>query len=301
MITSETVEVLIAGMERGGDAVCIFDPDDRIVFTTPGFRQLYDIQPGCASFEEMMRHCHAHGTGPGFSMDIEPWLDMARSRRRSTDHRTFEIDLSDGRWLWASETCYNGGWVLLYITDITRLKTNERLLRLAHEAAVHDAATDELTGLCNRRHIMGVLEAMIAEAARTGCVFSMAIIDLDFFKQINDRFGHPVGDSVLRHFAQTAGAVLRRADIIGRIGGEEFMILMPGTPAAEALRAIDRLRIRLAAPFSADGVMVQYTISGGVACHAGEQPEELLRTCDAALYEAKRQGRNRIRLAGDQG
>lgn len=297
MLPREIADIVLSGLASSGDAICIFDPDDAIVFASDSFRALYDIQPGCRTFEEMMRHCHASGTGPGFSMPVEPWLEMAKARRRSSPRRSFEIDLADGRWLWASETCYNDGWILLFITDITRLKANERLLRLAHDAAVQDAATDDLTGLFNRRYIMNTFAKLSEEAERKGTALSVALVDLDFFKQINDTFGHLGGDEVLRHFAEMANTHLRRRDVVARVGGEEFMILMPETPAPEAFVAIDRLRSAIDACQHINGVALHYTISGGVACAGGEKPDDLFRKCDTALYEAKRSGRNCVRLA----
>jgi diguanylate cyclase (GGDEF)-like protein len=160
--------------------------------------------------------------------------------------------------------------------------------------------TDPLTGLPNRRCFEDTLSAEIARAGRTGAALSLAIVDLDFFKQINDTFGHLCGDEVLCAVATTARATLRGHDMLARIGGEEFAILMPETNAAEAESVSNRVRTAIAREpiLLRSGDRVSVTASAGVAASKpAESAADLCARADAALYEAKNGGRNAVRLA----
>ncbi|MCO5129898.1 MAG: GGDEF domain-containing protein [Xanthobacteraceae bacterium] len=161
------------------------------------------------------------------------------------------------------------------------------------------AELDELTGAFNRRCIMRMLEDQVARARRSGTPCSVALIDLDWFKQINDTHGHPVGDEVLRTFAITMFANIRGVDRFGRYGGEEFLLIMPDTAAAAAASILDRLRLIVAElDWSAFSAGMAVTISAGVAeLQPAELPDTLLTRADEALYAAKEAGRNRVARA----
>jgi diguanylate cyclase len=172
-------------------------------------------------------------------------------------------------------------------------------LKEAYRRIEELAELDELTGSLNRRCIMRVLEEQIAGAQRTNAPCSIALIDLDWFKRINDAFGHPTGDEVLRTFAITVFANVRAIDRFGRYGGEEFLLVFPDTDDKSAARILERLRVMIAeldwSAFSAD---MRVTISAGVATlHADENADAILARADRALYDAKTQGRNRIIVA----
>lgn len=165
---------------------------------------------------------------------------------------------------------------------------------IASEAR-RESLTDPLTGLANRRWFDERLAEEVAKAERTGAPLSIALVDLDHFKEINDRFGHDAGDEVLRQFAALARERLRRSDRPCRTGGEEFALLLPGTTEEEAVRLVDRLRQDVALTAFTAVRTRRVTISGGVArWRRGETAADLLRRADAALYAAKRGGRNRI-------
>ena len=167
-----------------------------------------------------------------------------------------------------------------------------------HEIVQRQAITDELTGLVNRRRFLSALDAEIARAARLGGTLSVVLADLDDFKRINDRFGHPAGDVVLLKFADLIRAEVREVDVPGRLGGEEFAILLPETDLQGAMIGAERLRQALAEqPFELEGRTVEVTASFGVAEHTpGHLADALLRSADAALYRAKEQGKNRVSL-----
>jgi diguanylate cyclase (GGDEF)-like protein len=166
---------------------------------------------------------------------------------------------------------------------------------LVHKTA---AMTDQLTGVFNRRAFLDAADRLIAKRARRSQPVSLLLFDLDHFKSINDRFGHAVGDEALKVFARTAVATLRTTDVVARLGGEEFVALIPGS-AAEAAVAAERVRVAfLAAGLVIAGREMAATVSTGIA--SGLPPLEinaLLARADRALYRAKANGRNRIEIA----
>jgi diguanylate cyclase (GGDEF)-like protein len=161
------------------------------------------------------------------------------------------------------------------------------------------AELDELTGSFNRRCIMRMLDDEIARVQRLKTPFSIALIDLDWFKRINDAYGHPTGDEVLRTFAITVFANIRSIDRFGRYGGEEFLLVLPDTPNDTAVRIMDRLRAIIAdLDWSAFSPGMRVTISAGVSTLGPrETADTFLARADSALYAAKARGRNRIASA----
>lgn len=169
-----------------------------------------------------------------------------------------------------------------------------------HDVVQRQAMTDELTGLVNRRRFISALEAEIERASSLGGTVSVVLIDLDDFKPINDRFGHHAGDRVLQAFASLLEAHVRPIDMAGRLGGEEFALLLPDADTAGAAATAERLRRSLdEGPIArSDGRDLSVTASFGVAHHsAGQSGDELLRVADDALYRAKEEGKNRVCLA----
>ena len=169
-------------------------------------------------------------------------------------------------------------------------------LKEAYRRIEELAELDELTGAFNRRCIMRVLDEEIARSKRHGPPCSIALIDLDWFKRINDIYGHPTGDEVLRTFAITMFANIRNIDRFGRYGGEEFLLILPNTPGDAAARLLDRLRAIVAElDWTAFSAGMQVTFSAGVATlRADEHSDSFLARADKALYASKAQGRNRI-------
>jgi diguanylate cyclase (GGDEF)-like protein len=169
-------------------------------------------------------------------------------------------------------------------------------LKAAYRRIEELAELDELTGSYNRRCIMQLLNGAIEKARQTASPCAIALIDLDWFKRINDAHGHPVGDEVLRTFAITVFVNIRPADSFGRYGGEEFLLLLPGTDGAAALNMLERLRKIVAdLDWSAFSPGMGVTISAGVVTlRDNDNADTFLARADSALYSAKAQGRNRI-------
>jgi diguanylate cyclase (GGDEF)-like protein len=190
-----------------------------------------------------------------------------------------------------------------------------RTIRTNQEQLTHLATTDALTGLANRRHLLAELEKELRRTGRSGRPLSVLMIDLDRFKGINDRHGHAVGDEVLVAVAARCQARLRAIDLCGRVGGEEFVVLLPEADARGATTTAERLCADLAeTPIDTTAGPLRVTISIGVATHSaqGPSPDEttdedvtrraqlLLQRADDALYRAKAGGRNCVRgAAGD--
>jgi two-component system cell cycle response regulator len=152
---------------------------------------------------------------------------------------------------------------------------------------------DALTGLSNRRAILTQLGGMVSGARRHGHPLSIAILDLDHFKRINDTYGHKTGDEVLVAAAHALATHLRAEDQLGRLGGEEFLILLPDTTAGAAVHVAEKLRLEVAAAPSP----VPVTVSVGVATWDGETADDLVQRADDALYAAKDAGRDRVMAA----
>jgi two-component system cell cycle response regulator len=183
-------------------------------------------------------------------------------------------------------------------TQIRKKRYAERLrdnVQLSIEAAI----TDALTGLHNRRYIESHLATLVQQASARAKALSLLVLDIDFFKPINDTHGHDAGDDVLREFAVRVRKSIRGIDLAGRFGGEEFVVVMPDTDMGVAATVAERLRRKIASePFaiSKGDKAVPVTISIGLAAleGSGDTPHGLLKRADQALYRAKREGRNRV-------
>jgi two-component system cell cycle response regulator len=183
-------------------------------------------------------------------------------------------------------------------TQIRRRRLHDRL-RENYRRSLSLALTDELTGLYNRRYVLAHIEELVARIAEGGADATVMMFDIDHFKSVNDQHGHPAGDDVLRQLAARALRGVRSVDLVARLGGEEFVVVMPETNLADAAVAAERLRLAVAAePFVLHdtGVALPVTISIGVAAAAprGDCVDALLKRADEALYAAKRGGRNRV-------
>ena len=194
-----------------------------------------------------------------------------------------------------------GCMVLGIFSSKLRVTLYQRGLKLkeAYRRIEELAEIDELTGALNRRSIMQVLDEETARSRQDGKPCSIMLVDLDWFKRINDTHGHPTGDDVLRTFAITMFANIRSSDRFGRYGGEEFLLVLPGAPLDPACRLAERLRQIIAGlDWSAFSTGLQVTFSAGVATLRGDETtESLLTRADRALYDSKALGRNRVTCA----
>lgn len=180
-----------------------------------------------------------------------------------------------------------------------RLSAQKAALEQALEVNRELATRDSLTGLLNRRAMMELLQQHRPMQRRTEGAMALALLDIDWFKRINDTHGHQVGDAVLQRFAELARSGLRTGDALSRWGGEEFLLLMQDTTEVEALVALERVRQRIAGgKFEELAPGLQPTFSAGLTPYQANEPcAEVIERADQALYRAKHNGRNRVEVA----
>jgi diguanylate cyclase (GGDEF)-like protein len=189
--------------------------------------------------------------------------------------------------------------ILTCIKTHLKLKRNFNELQQAYLQLQKLVNTDSLTGVANRRALIAFGEKEFYRAQRYGHSFSVLIIDVDRFKQINDTYGHSVGDRVLKEMSTTISRSLRQVDLFGRFGGEEFLVFLPETKEKQAILVAQRLCQKIATvEIVVDDFIVPITISIGVAVYkvSDRALDVILKRADDALYQAKQQGRNRVAI-----
>lgn len=290
---AETAERrFIDAMESLPNGFVLYDKDDRLVICNQRYREIYAesapfIVPG-ASFEEIIRK----GVENGQYLEAvgrEEAFIAERLHKHQNPGDPIEQHLAGDRWLSVQERRTSEGGLVGFRIDITTLKRQEReLVRLAW--------TDSLTGVMNRHRFMELAGKEVDRARRHGSQMSLLLLDADHFKHINDRYGHAAGDVVLKDLVERWGKSLRSHDLIGRIGGEEFGILLPEVDLHNAVCTANRLRKEIAElPFAFEGQLLRVTVSIGVATlAAGDDLPALMRRADLALYRAKEAGRDGV-------
>jgi two-component system cell cycle response regulator len=244
--------------------------------------------------------------GRGRDNDIVLSSDAVSRRHNQIEQRgaqIFVVDLEstngtfindDGRLL--EERCLNRGDLLKIGDTIFKYLSGSDVEAQYHEVIFRMAVTDGLTNLCNRQQLDTLLYEEIARAQRQARELSLLMIDIDYFKRVNDSYGHLAGDSVLRGVASILQKRLRPTDRLGRYGGEEFCALLPDTALQDAVTIAEELRSTIEGRlFAAEDRQVKITISIGVAgWRQGFSRNELYGAADSMLYTAKRNGRNRV-------
>lgn len=288
-------------MEHAGNLIAVFDPEDRLRFANRAFRAAWFIEDDEEPLwsDLMRRNYHARRGTVVETANFETWLHTTQARRGKSGFRAFETDLHDGRWLWMAETMQPDGWMLCVASDISSIRPDERSLRQDRDSAIKASQTDELTGLPSRRYVMGKLGELVCSAGGgeqdVGC---LAVLDIDNFKYIIDRFGHGIGDAVLRDFGVTLQRHVRKTDVLGRVGGEEFLLILPNTTMEDAEAIVQRMlvAVRHSRPVP-EQASFRYTFSAGLAWVArGDDPGSVYRRADLALYAAKMRGRDQISI-----
>lgn len=190
------------------------------------------------------------------------------------------------------------GISLLMLAGIAGLQHLFARLQIQECELQHLANTDFLTSLSNRRHFFELARHEMVRAARYESEYSLMMLDIDFFKRVNDEHGHHTGDRVLQEIAHLCSEAVRSVDIVGRLGGEEFAVFLPETGVDASMEAAERLRQRIESStlLSDEGAAVHLTVSIGVVTRKNHQVtlDQLLNLADHALYRAKQSGRNRV-------
>lgn len=289
----EARDRLIDAIEALPDGFVCYDAEDRLEMCNERYREIYalsaDLMVPGARFEDILRGGVERGQYLNAIGKEEEYIQerLANHRRPQAP---IQQELPGGRWIRVIERVTRDGGVVGFRTDITELKEREFAL---HQLAT----TDPLTGAMNRRRFLEVGERELRRARRYGAAVSIALLDLDFFKRVNDTHGHAVGDKVLRRLVEEINTTLREHDLICRYGGEEFAVLFPETDAVAAEAAAERLRAAVAAlVVPAETGDVRPTVSIGITqvdLH-GDSLESALSRADVALYHAKKTGRDRV-------
>lgn len=287
----ETQELFRAIVENVGDLVAVLDPDGKRVYNSPSYRPLFrekDIRQGSSSFMEIHPDDRER-IKEVFRRTVETGIGECSEFRFVLRDGSIRHMESDGRAI--RDARGKVSKVVVVSRDITEQKRLEADLRAM-------AATDMLTGLPNRRHFLAQLEqekARVSRAEEKNAAVLM--IDIDHFKAVNDTHGHATGDQVLRHLATLMREDLRKIDTVGRLGGEEFAVILPGADTAAAETFAERLRRQVAETPAQHGEhSIPVTISIGVTeiKPLDVSASDALTRADRALYRAKECGRNRV-------
>lgn len=281
-------------LETTSDGLLVLDDQDRIMHYNQRFLELWNLRDGPAG-----EHLRDGLIGHARSSVLPDFTDSVLKEDHSSDSAL--LHLKTGIILeQTARPLLEDGLVtgrLWSFKDVTINIMAEEKLKLL-------AATDELTGLWNRRCFMGRAEAEIAQAARLRRPLCLALMDADHFKHINDTHGHAAGDAALKYLADALRSRLRASDTIGRIGGEEFAILLPDTSMETAHTVLEQIRTAIErGRFTLDDKELAFTVSTGITAmpEARVSVDELLSVADAACYKAKTHGRNRTETQICQG
>ncbi|GAB4115890.1 MAG: sensor domain-containing diguanylate cyclase [Rubrivivax sp.] len=293
----ELITHLMRAAEGAAAGLAPFDPEDRLRWANAWFRDTYGVDPALAPrWEDMLRACHRLRRGVLIETeDVEAGIEGVRQRYRSRPVRRFESDLCDGRWVAVTETLQPDGWLLAAVNDVTPLKTAETQARQARAEAEALARSDPLTGLPNRRHVFERLDERMASSRAMRWPLAVAMLDIDHSKRLNDNHGHAAGDEVLRHFAMPLRKQLRSEGLVGRIGGEELLLVLPNTTLDGAVQTLQCVRAMIGDTLRAARLpLPAYGFPADLAAaQPGDTVDSLLRRADDALYRAKREGRGR--------
>jgi len=282
---------LYAALDNVQSGLLILDGDLRAVYSNPALHRMFksyspaEIRERRPLYEELLRAAYSAS-----AVELEDYVARRLAWVRSENAAATDLSMTNGTVLRCNlAPLPDGGRMLIYsdITDIVRHA--QELQRMA--------TTDGMTGIYNRRHFLTLAEREWERASRYQHPLSFLIFDIDYFKSINDAYGHEAGDEVITHLANVAAACKRGSDVLARIGGEEFALLLPETTLDEAQIVAERLRRDVAEHAAVVAAReMPTTVSVGVASRSPEMSgiAQLMSAADKALYEAKRGGRNRV-------
>lgn len=284
------------------NGIIVFDGNDRIIFCNQSAANMYELS-NCdyllgKTFDQMVKYCYESKTGMVIETnDLNAWLEYAHAKRRSKEYRRFEIDLHNGSWYLVSEQLVENDCIVMICTDITDKKNAENRLNAMSKELFFLATTDSLTNTFNRRYFIEQAQVEKKRCQREKYGYALLMLDLDSFKAINDNYGHACGDAVLTAIADTIRLELRDYDLLGRMGGEEFSILLPNTTHASALSIAQRIRHSIenrTIEYQDHQITVTASIGVSLDQNADQDFENLFLAADNFLYQAKENGRNQV-------
>ncbi|MGZ5894702.1 MAG: diguanylate cyclase [Xanthobacteraceae bacterium] len=285
------LETLYSALDNVGNGLLVLNADLRAVYSNPVLHKMFransseEIRKNKPLYADMLEDS-ARAT----AVNIEDYVASRLARVISGDPTPMDLPMTDGTVLRCQLAVLPGDGRMLIYSDVTDIVRNaEELERLA--------TTDGMTGIYNRRHFMTLADLEWHRVRRHNRPIAFLMIDIDYFKGINDSFGHQVGDAMITHLAGLARICKRDSDVLARIGGEEFALLLPETDLLQAQGVAERLRRELASnPLVVASYSIPATVSIGVAVstEAMNEVSDLMKAADHALYEAKRAGRDRV-------
>lgn len=288
----QQADVLNIVLDHITQGMVVVGPDYRTLAFNRHFEEMFQLPPGTVE------------VGADFRDILRTWAKVTGQDQQMLDYAIYQLDepatfefefpqLINGerRWCLLVHNPLPGKGFVRTFTDITKRKALEgSLVKLSRE--------DPLTGLHNRRTILDLLDEEIQRGQRYKHPVSLLMMDLDHFKKINDQWGHPAGDEVLKSFAAQCLAVMRENDKMGRFGGEEFVMVLPETGQQDALLVAERIRkitSEMAVQSKRGAEQIHVTVSIGVTTTSeGDDAEAVIARADEAMYQAKAAGRNRV-------
>jgi len=274
--------------------IVVLDREHRVQFVNRAFRRFWRVPDELAESRQSFVRLMYHGRGiTAYAVSHDRLGDYVAKQMdliRSGEDRPLNIALCNGEVIqFRCKPLPDGGRLLTYGNVSELARQAEALERLA--------SVDGMTGLNNRRHFLVLAESEWSRFRRYGRPLALLMIDIDLFKSINDKYGHDVGDEVIKSVADILQKHKRTSDVAGRLGGEEFALILPEATLDRAFRAAERLR-QLVADLAINIEAHRLSVTISIGASAGDVDmsgvDELLKQADVALYEAKRTGRNRV-------
>jgi diguanylate cyclase (GGDEF)-like protein len=286
--------ILHAALDKVDHGVLLLDENLQVDFMNEAFRRLWRLDASEAerrpTFAELVQRAWDKGVQAMATPDDDNYVARRVALVRQGSEEPINLRLTRGKIVrFQCKTLASGGRLLTYMDVTDLVHQSEEFERLA--------TTDDLTGVFNRRHFLTLAERAFIRSLSDGRPLALLILDIDLFKSINDCFGHGIGDAVIRHVAGICRDAQRDGDILARIGGEEFTLLLPNTDCDDAAALAEKIRTGLdTSSLSVEGHSLRVTVSIGVAAAdtAMVSLGDLMRRADQALYGAKRGGRNRV-------
>ena len=286
-------------LEVNPDPAAIYDIEGRVSYINPAFEQRFGW-----TFEEVVGKridFVPKENWPETKDAIEKMLSGKKihsfeTRRLNKKGKILDVQISSSLFL--NRDGESEGSIVT-LRDITARKQAEKELVKAKKDLLLLSRTDSLTGTLNRRAILSQIEIELSRVRREKKKFSLSLLDIDHFKKINDSHGHIVGDHVLREVVGRISSVIRTYDSLGRFGGEEFLIIIPGANEVGAYALCERIRSVVGnKDITSNGLSIRVTISQGVlTCDGNANVDDLVARADKAMYQAKKNGRNRVEQA----
>ena len=287
--SKQELETLYAALDNVRSGLLILGSDLRVHYSNPVLHTMFNVYSAKQIRQERPFYVDLlQAAASASAVNLDDYVARRLAWVASGDQAAIDLNMTNGTTLRCQLAILPGDGRMLIYSDVTDIIRNaQEMERLA--------TIDGMTGIYNRRHFLTLADLEWDRARRYGRPLSFLMIDIDYFKAINDRFGHEIGDRAIVHVANLAGGCKRTSDVLARIGGDEFALLLPETGIIQAEAVAERLRCEVAKCPLAD-VAHSATISIGVATADADMEgiSDLIKMADQALFAAKRAGRNRL-------